>query len=150
MSRYFEDFRIGETHEYGSYTLSEKEIIDFAEKYDPQPFHTDPKAAKEMFTDGLIASGWQTACVAMRLAVEEGYLQNIATVVGVGVDNLTWSEPVRPGDSLWVREEIVEKRESESSPDQGVLRIEITVFNQQDTEVLSMDWIDLVERRASQ
>ena len=149
MPRYLEDFEVGERDEYGSYTVTEEEIVDFAEQYDPQPFHVDREAAREAFSGELIASGWHTACIAMRLAVLEGYLQDAAILTGVGVERLAWSEPVRPEDTLSVREEIADKRPSESNPEHGILRIEITVFDQDDREMLSMEWIDLVERRGA-
>jgi acyl dehydratase len=147
MTRYLEDIEIGETREYGAYTITESDLVAFAKRYDPQPFHVDRDAARETPPGHLIASGWQTACIAMRLAVREGYLQDVAIVTGVGVDELRWTESVYPGDTLSVREEMVAKRPSESDPSRGVLRIEITVFTADDREVLTMEWIDLVERR---
>jgi acyl dehydratase len=146
MPRYLDDFSTGESDTYGNYTLTEREIVEFAERYDPQQMHTDPHAAERSHYDGVVASGWQTACIAMRLAVEEGYLRDAAVVAGVGVEGLRWKRPVRPGDTLRVREEIVGKRPSESDPDRGILEIEIQVFTQNGTEVLSMRWIDIVER----
>lgn len=146
MPEYLEDFRVGDTDVYGNYTLTETEIVQFGRRYDPQDIHTDPEAAKQSVYEGLIASGWQTVCLAMRLAVERGYLHDAAVVAGIGVENLRWTNPVRPGDTLRVREEIVETRPSESDPDRGVLKVDIRVFNQHDETVLNMIWIDVVYR----
>ena len=147
MPKYLEEFRVGESAEYGEHTITEAEIVAFANRYDPQRFHVDPGGAEASVHGGLIASGWHTTCLAMRMAVEHGYLRDAAVIAGVGVENLRWERPVRPGDTLRVREEIVGVRPSESDPDRGVLTIEIRVFNQDDREVLSMDWIDVVRRR---
>lgn len=147
--RYLEDYEAGQTQTYGAYTLTEAEMLEFAAQYDPQPIHTDPAAASESHFGGLIASGWHTACIAMRLAVLEGYLQDPGVIAGVGIENLRWPAPVRPGDTLTVREEILETRPTESDPSVGVLRLEIVVLNQDDEEVLTMEWIDLVERRGA-
>jgi acyl dehydratase len=147
MTRYLEDIEIGETREYGAYTITESDLVAFAKRYDPQPFHVDRDAARETPPGHLIASGWQTACIAMRLAVLEGYLRDVAIVTGVGIDALRWTESVYPGDTLTVREEMLDKRPSESDPSRGVLRIEITVVTADDREVLTMEWIDLVKRR---
>lgn len=145
--RYLEDFEPGQTRSYGAYTLSEEEIVSFADQYDPQPLHTDPDAAAESRYGGLIASGWHTIGVAMRLAVLEGYLRHLEVVAGVGVDDLRWTAPVRPGDTLSVREEVRDTRPAASDPELGLLRIELSVTNQAGDQVLTMVWIDLVERR---
>jgi len=149
MTKYLEDFQVGDTDEYGSYTMTEEEIVGFAEQYDPQDVHTDPEAAEETRYDGLIASGWQTVNIAMRLAVEYGYLEDLAVVAGIAVESIEWNQPVRPGDTLRVEEEIVGRNPSESDPEQGVLEIEITVFNQNDVPVLSSVWVDIVHRAPS-
>jgi acyl dehydratase len=144
--RYLEDVAVGRERTYGAYEVTEAEILAFANRYDPQAFHTDPEAAVESRFGGLIASGWHTACIAMRLAVEQGYLTDLAVVAGVGIEGLRWTAPVRPGDVLSVREAMLRKRPSESDPTTGLLDIEIEVTNQDGTTVLSMVWIDLVER----
>jgi acyl dehydratase len=145
--RYLEDFAAGQTQTYGRHPVNAEEIIAFACQFDPQPLHTDPEAATASHYGGLIASGWHTTCIAMRLAVREGYLQDIAVVAGVGVEELRWTAPVRPGDVLSVREEILGTKPSASDPSQGLLRIEIEVLNEADESVMTMEWIDLVERR---
>lgn len=147
--RYLEDFAPGQEETYGCYELTADEIVAFARQFDPQPLHTDPERAAESHFGGLIASGWHTTCIAMRLAVLEGYLQDVAVVAGVGVESLRWTAPVRPGDILTVREAILGTRPSEGDPSLGLLDIEIEVLNQEDESVMSMVWIDLVERRAA-
>jgi acyl dehydratase len=112
MVRYFEDIAVGETHEHGSYLVTEEEIVEFAEQYDPQPFHTDPEAAAESSFGGLAASGWHTAAICMRLLVETMEKADWASQGARGVDELRWIKPVRPGDSLSVEYEVVEKRDS--------------------------------------
>lgn len=145
--RCLEDFEAGQARTYGRYEVTADEIIAFARQFDPQPVHTDPEAAAESRYGGLIASGWHTTCIAMRLAVLEGYLQEVAVVAGVGVEGLRWTAPVRPGDVLSVREEIRGTEPSASDPTQGLLRIDIEVLNGDDESVMTMEWIDLVERR---
>ena len=112
MARYFEDIEVGETHEQGSYEVTEEEIVEFAEQYDPQPFHTDPEAAEESSFGGLAASGWHTAAMCMRLLVEAMADADWASQGARGVNELRWIKPVRPGDSLTVEYEVVEKRDS--------------------------------------
>lgn len=145
--QYLEDFATGQEQTYGRYEVTADEIVWFASQFDPQPFHVDEEKARETRYEGLIASGWHTVCIAMRLAVLEGYLQEIAVIAGVGVEGLRWTAPVRPGDVLAVREEILGTTPSASDPAQGLLRLEIEVLNQDDRSVLTMEWIDLVERR---
>lgn len=145
--RYLEDFEPGQEQTYGRYQVTAEEIRRFARQFDPQPFHTDPDAAAASHFGGLIASGWHTACIAMRLAVLEGYLRDIAVVAGIGIEGLRWTAPVRPGDVLTVRETILGTRPSTSEPSQGLLRIEIEVVNSDGESVITMEWIDLVERR---
>lgn len=145
--RYLEDFAAGQEQRYGRYEVTTEEIRAFARQFDPQPLHTDPDAAAASHYGGLIASGWHTTCIAMRLAVLEGYLRDLAVVAGVGVEELRWTAPVRPGDVLTVREEICGTKPSASDPSQGLLRIEIEVCTDDGESVMTMEWIDLVERR---
>jgi acyl dehydratase len=100
--RYFEDYVPGDIHEFGSIVADEKEMIAFARRFDPQPFHTDPEAAKQSIFGGLIASGWYTAGLMMRLYVDH-YLSHVASLSSPGVDELRWLKPVRPGDSILIR-----------------------------------------------
>ncbi|MFB6153174.1 MAG: MaoC family dehydratase [Halodesulfurarchaeum sp.] len=143
---YFEDLAEGEVQEFGSYEVTEDEILEFASRYDPQPFHTDPEAAADSIYGGLIASGWHTAAMGMRMVVEE-ILEDAASLGAIGVDRLRWHEPVRPGDTLSERIEVLEKRPSESKPDRGVVRIRMATLNQRDAKVLSMESIVLFGRR---
>jgi acyl dehydratase len=121
MTLYLEDFEEGTVRELGSFSLSEAEIIDFAERYDPQPLHVDPEAAEELAFGGLIASGWQTASACMRLVVD-GLLADTASMGAVGVEELRWHAPVRPGEEIHVENEVLEVRPSDSYEDRGYVR----------------------------
>jgi acyl dehydratase len=127
--RYFEDYTAGSVHEVGHVTLDQKEMIAFAKRFDPQPFHTDPAKAKKSIFGGLIASGWYTASVTMRILVDN-YVSRVASLGSPGVDALRWLKPVRPGDTLSVRVTIVETKRSRSKPDRGFVRTTVEVFNQ--------------------
>src|SRR5215472_14719866 len=113
--RYFEDYHVGMVGEFGAVTVTAAEIVEFARRYDPQAMHTDAAAAD------LIASGWHTAAMVMRLFVEH-YLSKVATLPAPGIDELRWRVPVRPGDRLRVRVSVVETKRSRSKPDRGVVR----------------------------
>jgi len=142
--QYFEDISVGETHEFGSYEVTEEEIISFAEQYDPQPFHTDPEAAEESFFGRLVASGWHTAAITMRLIVDHRS-DDIAALGAKGLDDLRWRQPVFPGDVLSVRTEVVEKRADHA--DRGELRTRTETLNQNGDVVLSYVTIPMVARR---
>ncbi len=144
--RYFEDFRIGEVMETGPATVSEEEIITFARQFDPQPFHIDPAAARKSFYGGLIASGWHTAAIAMRLMVD-GFIGNYASMGSPGLDELRWLKPVRPGDTLKVRSTCIGKKRSDKRPDMGACRFSTEVINQNEEVVLSMINIGLIRCR---
>jgi len=133
--RYFEDFGEGDTFESETFTLSREEIIAFAKLYDPQPFHIEDAAAAESFFGRLVASGWQTAAVTMRLIVRSGAFEG--GVVGAGVDELRWSVPVGPGDTLRVRGEVVEKK-SLPGKRRGFVRFRMETFNQENVPVMTM------------
>lgn len=135
--RYFEDYVAGSVHEFGSITVEEEEIIAFARRFDPQVFHTDPGAAKDTMYRGLIASGWHTAGLMMRVLVDH-YLSHVASLGSPGVDELRWIQPVRPGDELSVRVTILETRRSRSKPDRGIVRSFVEVINQNREVVMSM------------
>lgn len=143
---YYEDFDVGDVEEFGSYTVSKEEIIEFAEQFDPQPFHVDEEAAKESHFGGLIASGWHTASLWMRMMVEHHYDES-ASLGSPGVDDLQWTEPVRPGDTLSVRLEVVDKRPLESYPDRGLISTETEMVNQNGEVVLTMRGKAFYERR---
>ena len=132
--RYFEDYIPGSIYEFGSIVINEGDIIDFARRYDPQIFHIDPIAARKTRFGGLIASGWHTAAVAMRLLVDH-YISRVASLGSPGAEEMWWPKPVRPGDELSIRIKILEARRSESKPDRGVVRSYVEVINQ-DREVV--------------
>ena len=147
--RYFEDYVPGSVFEYGKIMLSEEEIVQFAEQFDPQFIHTDPHAAVEGPFAGLIASGWHTAAVMMRLFVDH-YLSHIASMASPGIDELRWSRPVRPGDSLSIRVAVLEANRSRSKPDRGMVRSLIEVLNQNREVVMSLQAINILRCRDRQ
>ncbi len=138
--RYFEDYQVGEVNEFGDRLVTEQEIIEFALKYDPQPFHVDPAAARESMFGGLIASGWLTASIGMRLLVDH-FISRKASIGSPGVDELRWLKPVRPGDRLRVRTTTLETRRSRSKPDRGAVQQRMEVLNQHgETVMTSRGW----------
>jgi acyl dehydratase len=143
MTDYFEDLTVGDEQTFGAYEVTAEGIQSFAEQYDPQPFHTDPEAAAASPFGGLVASGWHTAAMTMRLLVEE-FLADAATRGALGVDELRWREPVRPGDELTVRTEIVDKESWDD--DAGLIRVEVTTLVDGDP-VLTMTPLVLFARR---
>jgi len=135
--RYFEDYVPGSVFEYGSITLAEQEIVKFAEQFDSQYIHTDPRAAADGSFGGLIASGWHTAAVMMRLFVDH-YLSQVASLASPGINELRWSLPVRPGDTLSIRVSVIEANLSGSKPDRGLVRSSVEVLNQDREVVMSL------------
>jgi acyl dehydratase len=121
VTRYFEDYVPGLAVDCGSFSVSEADIIAFAEKYDPQPFHVDPAAAKDGPFGGLIASGWHTTSLMMRQLVDH-YVSPESSLGAAGVDDIRWPRPVRPGDTLHVRATVLEARRSASKPDRGIVK----------------------------
>ena len=144
--RYFEDYIPDSVYEYGSITISEQEILEFGSKFDPQPFHTDPEAAGHGPFGGLIASGWHTAGVMMRLFADH-YLSRVASLGGPGVDELRWLKPVRPGDSLRIRVTVLEAKRSRSKPDRGLVRSLVEVFDQEGEQVMGLTVMNMLLRR---
>ena len=144
MARYYEDVDVGETASFGRHTVTEDEIVSFAEQYDPQPMHLDPAAAAETMYGGLIASGWHTASVTMRLLVDD-YLDELATLGGRGVDRLRWVRPVRPDETLTVETEVLEK--TPERPEWGTLRTETVTRTADDEPVMTMVALVMVARR---
>jgi acyl dehydratase len=144
--RYFEDYVLGAVFEYGSITLTEGEIVEFAERFDPQFIHTDPRAAADGPFSGLIASGWHTAAVMMRLFVDH-YLSHIASMASPGIDELRWSRPVRPGDTLSIRVSVIEANRSRSKPDRGTVRSLVEVLNQDREVVMSLQAMNILRCR---
>jgi acyl dehydratase len=145
---YFEDLEVGQQESFGTYEVTESEIVDFAERYDPQPMHVDPEAAGESMFGGLVASGWHTAAMCMRLLVD-GFLADSAAMGSPGVDGLRWHEPVRPGDELTVETEVLETRPSESRPDRGLVRVAVGVRTDGGTLVMSMESLVFWGRRGA-
>ena len=143
---YLEDHVPGSIYEFGSIVVDEKAIVDFASHYDPQVFHTDPEAAKKTSFGGLVASGWHTAALAMRLLVDHR-LSHLANLGSPGVDELRWLKPVRPGDELSVRLTILDVRSSESKPDRGVVKGLVEVLNQAGEVVTSWKGVNIVLRK---
>jgi len=144
--RYFEDYVPGDVHEFGSIIAEEDEMIAFARRFDPQPFHTDPVAARESIFGGLIASGWYTAGLMVRLYVDH-YLSHVASLSSPGVDELRWLKPVRPGDALSIRITITETKRSRSKPDRGIVHSHIEALNQKGEIVISMKGVNLLSCR---
>lgn len=142
-NRYFEDYIVGSVYEFGAITVTEEELIDFAKKYDPQPFHVDPEAAKNSPFGGLISSGWLTASLMMRLLVDN-YVSSVASLGSPGVKELKWTKPVRPGDELSIRVTIDEARRSRSKPDRGMVGISVEVLTQKREIVMTMQSVGMV------
>ena len=143
---YFEDLSVGQRFESGTYPVEAQQIKAFARAWDPQPFHLDEEAAAQTVFGGLVASGWHTVAIAMRLLVT-GELRLANGILGLGVEDLRWLKPVRPGDTLRLESEIVEVRPSMSRADHGVVKIRHTTTNQDDAPVLVLTSIQLVVRR---
>lgn len=133
---YLEDLEPGAVIELGRHRLEADEIIAFARAFDPQPFHLDPEAAGRSIYGGLIASGWHTVCIFMRLFAD-GLLNRAAAMGSPGVDELRWLAPVRPGDELTARVEVLEVRPSRSKPDRGVARLRCSVAGGEGGDVLT-------------
>lgn len=145
--RYFEDYAVGEVVEFGDYPITREEIVEFASRYDPQPFHVDEQAATQSNYGGLIASGWMTAGVMMRMLVEH-FVSRVASMGSPGVDELRWLRPVRPGDRLRVRVTVLEVRRSQTKPDRGAVLSLDEVVNQDDEVVMSVKGWGLYRARS--
>src|SRR4051812_12463861 len=127
--RYFEDFQVGDVTDVGPVGVTEAEIIDFAERFDPQSFHIDPEAAKSSPFGGLIASGWHTTALFMGMFVR-GILLDSASLGSPGVEEIRWTAPVRPGDTLTGRVTVTDAQPSETNPKRGTIFTTSEVFNQ--------------------
>jgi acyl dehydratase len=144
--RYFEDYSPGAVYEYGYITVSEAEILGFARAFDPQPIHVDPAFATEGPFRGLIASGWHTGAIMMRLFADH-YLSRVASLASPGIDELRWPAPLRPGDSVRLRVTVVEARRSRSKPDRGLVRTKAELINQNDRVVLQLTAMNILRAR---
>lgn len=140
-----DDFTLGDAFDLGAITVSETEIIAFARRFDPQPFHIDPEAAALGPFGGIVASGWHTASLCMRLLVD-GLLHRTATLGSPGIDTLRWLRPLRPGDTLHLRAIVSAVRPSESKPDRGVVALHLEAYNQRGEVLLSMEGVNFVGR----
>ena len=143
--KYFEDVQIGETTHFGHYEVTREEILEYARQFDPQPFHLDEEAARQSIFGGLIASGWHTGAMFIRM-VCDGMIPGTATAGAKGFDDLRWIKPVRPGDVLSVESEVREKIEGRR-PDIGTVKIESRISNQRDEVVMSLVSLVLYRRR---
>lgn len=138
MDRYWDDLRVGECWTSPPFTVSAEEIVAFGRAYDPQPMHTDPETAARSRFGGLIASGWHVAALAMRAFVGAKPFGD-TPLLGIGVDELRWLKPVRPGDELTVRREVIELKCSESKPDRGMVRTRGTVTDRSGETVMTVE-----------
>ena len=144
--RYLEDFSVGQQFDSRSITVTAAEIKAFASQFDPQPFHLDEQAASKTFFGGLVASGWHTAALTMRLIVDSE-LKIAGGSIGAGADELKWPRPVRPGDTLHAVSEVLEVRPSKSRPDQGIIKMRTQTFNQDGQLVMNFVANMIVPRR---
>ncbi len=144
--KYWEDFEIGETVGLGSHAITQEEILAFARKYDPQPFHTDPEAARRSIFGELIASGWHTCALMMRLSVEAARREEAAATGSPGLDSCRWLKPVRPGDVLTGRTAVLETWPSRTRPI-GFVRRRVEMLNQRGEVVMEIVGITMYQRR---
>jgi len=145
-ARYFEDYQAGAVYEYGYATVDQEELLAFARRFDPQPIHADAAFAAAGPFGGLIASGWHTSAILMRLFADH-YLSRVASLASPGIDELRWPAPVRPGDTLRLRTTIAETRRSRSKPDRGLVFTHAELLNQDDRCVLSLTAMNLLRLR---
>ncbi|MDK2748727.1 MAG: MaoC family dehydratase [Brevundimonas sp.] len=134
---YFEDIAVGDTAGFGAYAVDRVEVIAFAEKFDPQPFHLSDAAAAKTPFKRLAASGWHTCAMTMAMTVAHGQERQQALLGSPGIDTLRWLKPVYPGDTLRCETQVIEARRSESRPTMGLVKSAVTVFNQDDVVVMT-------------
>lgn len=144
--RWFDDFSNGEIFEFGDEAVVEAEVLDFARRFDPQPFHVNADAAARSIYGGLIASGWHTAALMMRMMVDH-FIPAAASLGSPGMNEIRWLKPVRPGDHLRLRLTITEVTRSRSKPDRGVLQQQVEVLNQHGESVMSCVGMGMYRRR---
>lgn len=145
--QYFEDLEVGRRDAFGRYEVTRDEVIEFARKFDPQPFHLSDEAAAQTHFGRLAASGWHTCAMTMAMLVKDIEARGTASLGSPGIDELRWLKPVHPGDILRCESEVIEKRVSQSRPEMGITKSRLTVFNQDDVAVLSMVSNGLVRTR---
>ena len=146
LERYFEDYAVGQKFGTGTVTVTAERIKSFAREFDPQPFHTDEEAARSTFFGGLVASGWHTASMSMRLFVESD-ITPVGGSVGAGGSDLSWPRPTRPGDTLRIESEVLDLRASKSRPEIGIMKVKLTTYNQNDEVVQIAHPTMIVPRR---
>jgi acyl dehydratase len=144
--RYFEDYVEGDVHQFGHIAVEPDEVIAFATRFDPQTMHTDPEAARHTPFGGLIASGWHTAGLMMRLYVEH-YLTHVASLASPGLDELRWLKPVRPGDTLSMRVTVLKAVPSKSKSDRGAVTSFVEVINQTGEVVMTLKTVNFIAKR---
>ncbi len=144
--RFYEDFAVGDTYRSDAVTMTESDIIDFALRYDPQPFHVDKPAAERSHFGGLIASGWHVSALSFRMFAQAGILKGGA-MGSPGLDKLRWLKPVRPDDTIHAFARVTEKRESSSRADRGYVTLNFEVRNQDDETVMSYTVVEIIGRR---
>jgi acyl dehydratase len=135
---HYEDIEVGSRQSFGRYAVTREEVVEYAAKYDPQPFHLDDEAAAKTYFGRLSASGWHSCAMTMRMLVDHMSTVQQAGLGSPGIDNLRWLKPVYPGDVLRCETEVIEKRRSRSKPDMGLFKSRVRVFNQSDEPVLEM------------
>ncbi|MBX9897255.1 MAG: MaoC family dehydratase [Qipengyuania sp.] len=135
---HYEDIEVGSRQSFGRYAVTREEVVEYAAKYDPQPFHLDDEAAAKTYFGRLSASGWHSCAMTMRMLVDNMSTVQQAGLGSPGIDNLRWLKPVYPGDVLRCETEVIEKRRSLSRPDMGLFKSRVRVFNQSDEPVLEM------------
>ncbi|MBZ6377229.1 acyl dehydratase [Pacificimonas flava] len=145
--KYLEDMVVGTKASFGSYEVTREEVIDFASKYDPQPFHLDDEAAAQTHFGRISASGWHTCAMTMRMMVENLKDQKHAGLGSPGVDGIRWLKPVYPGDTLRVETVLQDIRPSRSRPEMGSIHSDVTVFNQKDEPVMTWKSVGLMRTR---
>lgn len=144
--RYLEDFKAGSTLHCGSHTFTEEEIIRFAKEFDPQVFHLDPDAAAQSSFGGIVASGWHSVSVMMRLMVDT-YIRDSSSMGSPGVDEVRWLKPIRPGDTVTVKCHVKDVIASKSKPDRGIIHIHVETINQSGEVVMTVRGMGMYKRR---
>lgn len=146
---FYEDLELARPQRFGHYEVTREEVLDFAQKYDPQPFHVDDHAAAQTHFGRLAASGWHTCSMTMAMMVESRASEPVAMLGAIGIDELRWLKPVHPDDVLSCETELIEKRRSRSKPGTGILKSRTTTYNQHGEAVLSMIAITMIRTRAA-
>lgn len=144
---YYEDLEVGRARRFGTYAVTREEVLEFAGKYDPQPFHLDDDAAAQTHFGSIAASGWHTCSMTMAMMVEHMALEPSASLGAIGIDHLRWLKPVYPGDTLTAETELLDKARSQSKPQMGRLTIRTRTFNQDGEQVLEMTSLTLIRTR---